>query len=103
MYCTIKGNDIYENFYDMDFNPIMINHGFPRHQPEFDRPVNFALMKSLAAKLSKGFPFIRVDFFEVEGRVYFAEFTFYDWGGIMPFCGDWDEKLGRMIILPNKK
>lgn len=100
MYCTIKGNDVYENFYDMDFQPVMIDHGFPRHQPEFDCPSNFDLMKNLASTLSKDIPFVRIDFFDVDGHVYFGEFTFYDWGGMRPFGGNWDESLGKLIELP---
>lgn len=100
MYCTIKAKEIYENFYDMDFNPVMIDHSFPRHQPEFEKPAEFEEMKALAAKLSNGIPFVRVDFFDVDGHVYFGEFTFYDWGGTMPFGDDWDNKLGVLLELP---
>ena len=100
MYCTIKGKCVYENFYDMDFNPVPVDHGFPRHQPEFEKPRNFELMKELASKLSKDVPFVRVDFFDVDGHVYFGEYTFYDWGGMRPFGGDWDQKIGEYIQLP---
>ena len=101
IYNTIKGNNIYENFYDMDFNPININHGFPRHQPEFEKPKNFELMKKLASKLSFGLPFVRVDFFEVDNKVYFGEFTFYDWGGMRPFESyEQDLFLGDLLELP---
>ena len=92
--------EIYENFYDMDFNPVMIDHGFPRHQPEFEKPAEFEEMKELAGSLSKGIPFVRVDFFDVDGHVYFGEFTFFDWGGKRPFGGDWDKELGKLIKLP---
>lgn len=101
MYCTIKASEVYENFYDMDFNPIDIDHGFPRHQPEFEKPKEFDLMRELARKLSDGIPFVRVDFFDVEGRVYFGEFTFFDWGGMQPFNNRWDEKLGELLKLPS--
>jgi len=100
MYCTVKAKYIYENFYDMDFRPVMIDHGFPRHQPEFERPECFDEMRSLAEKLSAGIPFVRVDFFQVDGKVYFGEFTFFDWGAHRPFKGDWDKRLGDMITLP---
>ena len=100
MYLTIKGKNIYENFYDMDFKPVAIDHGYPRHQPEFEKPSQFDLMKTLAAKLSKGIPFVRIDFFQVEGEVYFGEFTFYDWGGIHPFRNpNMDRMLGDLIVL----
>ena len=100
MYCTIKGKNIYENFYDMDFHPVPIDHGFPRHTPEFEKPFAFEEMKTLASKLSQGVPFVRVDFFYVEGTVYFGEFTFYDWAGLRPFRGNWDKELGKLILLP---
>ena len=103
MYCTIKNDDVFENFYDMDFNVVNIDHGFKRAVPEFDKPECFELMKTLAGKLSKGIPFVRVDFFLVEGRVYFGELTFYDWAGLRPFATyDQDLELGRLIALPNK-
>jgi hypothetical protein len=90
-----------ENFYDMDFNPIEINHGYRRNVPEFEKPAAFDLMKDLATKLSKGIPFVRVDFFYVDGHVYFGEFTFYDWAGLHPFSSfEWDLKLGEWITLP---
>lgn len=101
MYITIKDAHIFENFYDMDFNPVIIDHGFERHKPEFEKPVSFELMKQFAAKLSTGFPFVRVDFFEVSGHPYFGECTFYDWGGLQPFADySQDLELGSLIQLP---
>lgn len=101
VYLTNKGVDIYENFYDMSFNQLDINHGFRRNYPEFSEPKGFNKMKELAAKLSKNIPFVRIDFFEVNGEVYFAEFTFYDWGGMKPFTNyEWDLQLGQWISLP---
>ncbi|MBQ8769587.1 MAG: glycosyl transferase [Bacteroides sp.] len=103
IYLTNKGKKVYENFYDMDFAPLDIDHGFPRMVPEYQKPVNFELMKELASKLSKGVPFVRVDFFDVDGKVYFGEFTFFDWGGFKNFKSNkWDEKLGSWIELPNR-
>lgn len=100
MYITNKGDSIKENFYDMDFSPVAINHGFPRREPEFPKPGNFEKMKQLAAKLSVGIPFVRVDFYNVYGRVFFGEFTFYDWGGMQPFDNDdTDIELGKLIDL----
>lgn len=102
MYRTLKSKkrtDVFENFYDMDYNPVMVNHGFPRHTPEFEKPAEFEEMKRLASILSQGFPFLRIDFFDVDGHVYFSEFTFYDWAGMRPFKGDWDYEIGKLIDL----
>ena len=102
MYITNKGSAVKENFYDMDFNPVDINHGYPRVVPEFKKPENFEKMKQFAAVLSKGMPFVRIDFFDVKGSLYFGECTFYDWGGMKAFSDDkWDLKLGGLISLPS--
>ena len=102
MYITNKGKNIYENFYNMDFHAVEANHGFPRTMPEYEKPKGFEIMKNLAEKLSKGIPFVRVDFFEVDDKVYFGEFTFYDWAGLKPFADEkWDRKLGEWINLPS--
>lgn len=103
MYYTNKGEHIYENFFDMDYNPVPIDHGFARLVPEMEKPKEFELMRELAAKLSKGVPFVRIDFFDVNHRVYFAEYTFFDWGGFRKFEGDWDYELGKLIRLPKNK
>lgn len=103
MYFTNKGKKILENFYDMDFNPVYINHGFERRKPEFEKPIAFEEMKMYAAKLSKDIPFVRVDFFYVDGVIYFAEWTFYDWGGVRPFADyQQDLALGELLVLPKK-
>lgn len=103
MYCTVKDNDIYENFYDEHFNEVHFNHCFPRHKPEFEKPKNYEKMLELAEKLAtaSGTAFVRVDFFNVDGRIYFGEFTFYDWGGTRPFESfEQDMFLGQLISLP---
>ena len=101
MYVTNKGTIIKENFYDMDFNPVMIDHGFERTVPEYEKPANFEKMKEIAEKLSVGIPFVRIDFFNVDNHLYFGECTFYDWAGFQPFGDEkWDIELGKLIRLP---
>lgn len=64
---------------------------------------NFEKMKELAAILSEGFPFIRIDFYNINGKIYFGEMTFFQDAGIVPFSPEeWDLKLGNMIKLPIK-
>jgi hypothetical protein len=102
MYITNKGKKIYENFYDLNFNPVDISHGYERVIPEFSRPENFEKMIELARILSAGLPFIRIDFFNVNQKLYFGEFTFYDWGGMKPLNEQWESELGNMIELNMK-
>lgn len=97
MYITNKGvaGKIYENFYDMNFQPLSIKRCYPRLLPEYEKPESFELMKELARKLSAGFGFIRIDFFDIHGKIYFGEFTFYDHAGFLPFENEqWDIELG---------
>lgn len=92
------------DFFDMDFNHLPIINGHPNAKTTPSRPESFEKMKELAAKLSKGFPHLRVDFYEINGKVYFGEFTFFHLSGFVPFePEEWDSKLGDLIILPVKE
>lgn len=92
------------DFFDMDFRHLDIRNGHPNACVTPARPKNFEKMKALAAVLSAGIPQVRVDFYEVGDRVYFGEYTFYHWGGFMPFEPEGaDEMLGDMFILPGRK
>ena len=58
----------------------------------------------LAEQLSKDMVHVRVDFYEVDGRIYFGEMTFYDGGGTQPFePAEWDRKFGDWLELPDSK
>lgn len=92
------------DFYDVDFNHLPFVNGHSNSDKEIKKPKNFELMKELACRLSKGIPHVRVDFYEVEGEVYFGELTFFHYSGIVPFePAEWDEKFGSYIDLPEKK
>lgn len=57
-----------------------------------------------AAKLSTGIPFVRVDFFLIDGCIYFSEFTFTPYAGYgIHYPEEWERKLGDMITLPLKE
>lgn len=61
-------------------------------------------MKQIAAKLSAGIPHVRVDLYNIRGKVYFGELTFFHWGGTVPFePNEWDYKFGDNIHLPKRK
>lgn len=92
------------DFFDEDFNHLPLKNGHPNAKNPPEKPQNFELMKELSEKLSEGIPQLRVDFYEVDGKVYFGELTFFHWSGIVPFDPpEWDETLGEWIPLPEKK
>ena len=68
--------------------------------PTFDEaiplPENIQEMIEVAEKLAKGFPFVRVDFYNIEGKIYFGEMTFYPWSSFVTFTPDsFDFELGK--------
>ncbi len=92
------------DFFDENFCHLPFTNGHPNAAKLPAKPENFELMKEFAKKLSKGIPHVRVDFYEVDGRVYFGELTFSHWSGIVPFDPpEWDEKWGEWITLPEKQ
>lgn len=89
------------DFFDMDYNHLPVTNGHPNSKMLPEKPKCFEEMKQLAAKLSVDMPHVRIDFYEVNGRVFFGEFTFSHNGGLVPFNPDeWDYKLGDMLMLP---
>ena len=63
-------------------------------------PENLNKMIDIAEKLSEGFKFLRVDLYNVKGKIYFGELTFYPASGMLPFVPEeWDEKLGSFLNL----
>lgn len=88
------------DFYDMDFKLLPFTNGHPNSTYNINCPKTFYQMKELAERLSKGIPHIRVDFYEINGKVYFGELTFFHWSGFVPFePAEWDEKFGNWIDL----
>lgn len=60
-------------------------------------------MIELAESLSKDIPFIRVDFYEVNGKIYFGELTFYPASGFDRFTPEhWDYRFGNWLSLNNE-
>lgn len=89
------------DFFDMAFNHLPFTNGHPNSEAPYFKPDKFDEMKEIAAKLSKGLPEVRVDLYNINGKIYFGEMTFYHWGGFVPFDPSyWDEKIGEMFSLP---
>lgn len=71
--------------------------------PDFDldSPPNLPLMIELAKKLAEDFPFVRVDFYNLNGKIFFGELTFYPENGTGIFIPQqWDRKFGDFLKLP---
>ena len=103
MYFTVKNEDIWEDYFDMDFKPIELKRWYRNSGIDFQRPATWEKMIDIARALSKEMRFLRVDLYEINGRVYFSECTFYDWAG---FCKiepkEWDLRMGSWIRIPEE-
>lgn len=96
----VKGEETKFDFFDMDYKHLPFTNGHPNADVPPQKPLCFDEMKEIAAKLSKGIPHVRVDLYEVNGKVYFGEMTYSHWGGMTPFePEEWDNKLGTWIDL----
>ena len=86
------------DFFDAGFNHLDVRNGHPNAAVAPSCPEHFELMKTLAGKLSEGMRQVRIDFYDVGGKVYFGEYTFYHWSGFMPYDPpEWDARFGEML------
>lgn len=85
--------------YDYNFKKLNVDRCDERHQDiPLSKPLNFEKMVQIAEKLSEDFPHVRVDLYNVAGRIFFGELTFYDGSGYMRFDPDeFDYTLGNMM------
>lgn len=96
----VAGEETKFDFFDTEFTHLPFTNGHPNATKKICKPKGFEKMKILAAKLSEGWPHLRVDFYDINGKIYFGELTFYHWSGMTPFePKEWDLKFGEWINL----
>ena len=92
------------NFFDEKFNPLELQQGHPKAETSFVKPSCFDEMVKIAEKLSKGLSHVRVDLYQANNKVYFGEYTFYHFGGLVPFQPElFDSLFGDLLVLPTPK
>lgn len=94
------------NYYDRNGNFLPFGKTYcpPDYTKKIEMPKNLDKMIELAETISHNTVLSRIDFYEIDGQVYFGEITFYPGSGFSPFTDEkWDYKLGDMIDLPNIK
>lgn len=99
-----EGEDVKFDFFDADFNHLPFKQGHENAKVAPAKPKNFELMKKAATQLSKGYPQVRVDFYEVGDKVLFGELTLFHFSGMTPFRpAEWDKVFGDMLTLPGER
>ena len=104
--CTFVCTERFSNsglkvtFFDSDWNIMDFERHYPKSNRIIDKPKNYDSMIKLAEKLSQNIPFVRVDFYDINGNIYFGELTFFPGDGFEEFYPEkWDEILGSWITL----
>lgn len=99
----VDGEETKFDFYDLNWNHLAFKNGHPNSPVSINKPDKFEEMISLSEKLSEGIPHVRVDLYNIRGKIYFGELTFFHWSGLVPFePEEWDKTIGDMLILPHE-
>lgn len=100
---TDRGSKHSRAYYDLNWNKLPIKHdGISFIEGEIEKPLNFDEMIEVAAKLADKFPFVRVDLYNLSGKILFGEMTFYPADGRLEFFPEeYNKIIGDYIILPN--
>lgn len=85
------------DFYTPDWKWIDVKNCHPNAGPK-PKPKNYELMVEYASILSKNFPLVRIDFYDIDGEVVFGEITFTHMGCVHSFDPDsFDKEFGDLF------
>lgn len=99
-----SSDNMCETFFDENWNVLDITEGNHRVDKNIKKPNNYEEMKEIAKKLSEDTLFTRIDFYEINGKIYFGEITFYPNSGYEKFePKEYDKILGDWIKLERNK
>ncbi len=83
------------NFYTTQWVRKDVTTDHEQFEDDYPKPENLDEMLKIAHQLSSDFPFVRVDLYNVDNKIYFGELTFYPWTGYVQFTPDeFDFELG---------
>ena len=101
--CSGRGEGrLFVDFFDLNWNHLDFERHYPNSEIELKKPKKFEKMIELSEILSKELLFVRIDFYNIDGKIYFGEITFYPGSGFEEFTPDeWDLKLGEFLELNN--
>jgi hypothetical protein len=94
-----RGNETKEDWYDTNWN-LQDAYYFSAKKKYVKKPKQLDELLKVAKKLSKDFPYVRVDLYIVDNKIYFGELTFRPYGGFMKFVPEsFDNDLGKYLDL----
>lgn len=90
------------NIYDADWHLLDVEISFPKG-PDVPRPVVLDEMVDCAKKLADGFAEVRVDFYVINGKLYFGEMTFFSGAGFSRYKPrEFEFEMGKKLKLPER-
>ena len=90
------------NFYDTSWKQLFVTSDCPSKNENICPPANLHEMLDYARILSSDFPFVRVDLYNINGKIIFGELTYYPWSGYVSFNPDtFDYELGTFFNSAN--
>lgn len=104
--CSDRKTNLKIDFFDINWNHMPFIRGHENSDKEIHKPVSFDKMIDIAEKIAKeiNVPLVRIDLYNINGRIYFGEITFFPASGMEPFQPEeWDYILGDQIQLPLNK
>jgi len=94
-----RGIDTKEDWYDTDWNQVNVYY-FSKNKKYIKKPVLFEELLKISETLAQDFPYVRVDLYISNNRIYFGELTFRPYGGFMKFVPEsFDLELGKYLDL----
>ena len=92
----------YDNIFDPQWNILPVKYGYNGFEGDH-APQNGQELIDVAEKLAAPFKLVRVDLYNVDGRIVFSELTFHSGGGLIPFKpAEYDRKFGDLLNSDNQ-
>ena len=89
------------DFFDLEWNHLPIRNGHENNPNPIKKPKNFEKMIEIAEKIAQGFLQVRVDLYNVKGKIFFGEMTFFACSGMYHwFTPEFQRMIGDRIPLP---
>ena len=111
MYCQVICDRVVDrdesmDWFDTEWNlmPFTGLRKHPKRRPDMPKPENYETMIEIAGKLAAPFPYVRVDLYNIHGKIVFGELTFFPGSGLGTFTpGEYNEIIGAQLTLPEPK
>lgn len=102
--CSDRFTNLKVTFFDEKKKKLKISEMGEEFDENIELPKNIDEMIEIAKKIAKGIPLLRVDFYDVNGKIYFGEVAFFDCSGYATYSDDnFDYQIGKKIDLSKIK